>query len=48
MNFIRFGKGEEHITEVVDILKSSGMTQDEDFGWLERRLEIGRFAKVQR
>jgi hypothetical protein len=48
MNFIRFGKGEEHITEVVDILKSSGMTDGEVFLWLERRLQIGRFAKVKR
>jgi hypothetical protein len=45
MNFIRFGKGEEHITEVVDILMASGMTRDEVFVWLERRLQIGRFAK---
>lgn len=42
---IRFGKGEEHVTEVVDILRSSGMSDDEVFEWIERRLQIGRFAK---
>jgi hypothetical protein len=43
--YVRFGKEMIHVTEAVSILQCSGETEDFIFRWLERRLQIGRFAK---
>lgn len=34
------------VEEVVSILLCSGMSTDEIFVWLERRMEIGKFAPI--
>jgi hypothetical protein len=46
-NFVRYGKGVEHVTEVAEQLLCEGKTIDEVFMWFARRLEIGPFAKVK-
>lgn len=44
---VRYGREMVEVDEVVSILLSSGMTVPEVLEWLERRLEVGRFAKKE-
>jgi hypothetical protein len=41
---VRFDSQMVPVEEVVSLLLCSGMTVNEIFLWLERRMEIGRFA----
>lgn len=43
-HFVRYGKGVEHVTEVVEQLLCEGQSIDEIFMWLARRQEVGPFA----
>lgn len=45
MQLVRFEGKMQPVDEVVSILLCSGMKQPEIFSWLERRMEIGRFAR---
>lgn len=45
MEYIMFAGELTHITEAVSVLQCNGLTEDEIFRWLERKLGIGRFSQ---
>lgn len=46
--WVMFGGELTHVTEAVSIMQCNGLSEDEIFRWLERKLGIGRFANVKR
>lgn len=41
---VRFDNQQVPVEEVVSLLLCSGMTQPQVLDWLERRMQVGRFA----